>query len=65
MEAPVSILRIILLLFRALFRDRSRLALENLALRQQLAVLHRKAKRPRLRTVDRAFLVSLAQAWDQ
>jgi hypothetical protein len=29
----VSILRVILLLFRALFRDRSRLALENLALR--------------------------------
>src|SRR3989454_10631249 len=60
-EAPVSILRIILLLFRALFRDRSRLALENLALRQQLAILHRKAKRPRLRTVDRAFWVAFAQ----
>jgi len=35
----VSILRIILLLFRALFQNRSRLALENLALRQQLPIL--------------------------
>jgi putative transposase len=61
----VSILRIILLLFRALFRSRSRLALENLALRQQLAVLHRKAKRPRLQTVDRAFWVAFAQTWKE
>jgi len=35
----VSILRIILLLFRVHFRDRSQLAPENLALRQQLAVI--------------------------
>ena len=40
------ILRIILLLVRALFRGRSRLALENLALRQQLAILRHKAPRP-------------------
>jgi len=61
----VSILRIILLLFRALFRDRSRLALENLALRQQLAILRHKAPRPSFRRADRAFWVSLARAWDQ
>jgi len=40
---------------RALFRDRSQLALENLS----------QAKRPRLRTVHRCFWVSLAQVWDQ
>ncbi len=61
----MSILRMILLLFRALFRDRSRLALENLALRQQLALLHRKSPRPRLRRADRAFWLSLARVWDQ
>ena len=62
----MSILRIILLLFRALSRARSQLALENLALRQQLAVLHHKAApRPRLRRADRAFWVSLARFWDQ
>jgi transposase InsO family protein len=61
----VSILRIILQLSRALFRDRSRLALENLALRQQLAILRHKAPRPRLHQADRAFWVSLARVWDQ
>ena len=55
----MSILRIILLLFRVLFGDRSQLALENLALRQQLAILHHKAPRPRLRRADRALWVSL------
>ncbi len=59
------ILRIILLLVRALFRGRSRLALENLALRQQLAILRHKAPRPRLRRADRAFWVILARVWDQ
>src|SRR2546428_4396995 len=61
----MSILRIILLVLRALFRDRSHLALENLALRQQLAILHRKAPRPRLRSADRVFWLSLARVWDQ
>ena len=61
----MSILRVILLLFRALFRDRSRLALENLALRQQLAVLRHQSPRPRLRRADRVFWVNLARVWDQ
>src|SRR5882672_7841280 len=61
----MSILRVILLLFRALFRGRPQLALENLALRQQLAVLHRKSPRLRLRPADRSFWVSLAVVWDQ
>jgi putative transposase len=39
------------------------LALENLALRQQLAVYKRTAPRPRLRTVDRLFWVGLARVW--
>jgi putative transposase len=61
----VSILRIVLLLSRALFRDRSRLALANLALRQQLAILRYKAPRPRLRHAERAFWGTLARVWDQ
>src|SRR6058998_2949008 len=61
----VSILRVILLLFRALFRDRSQLALENLALRQQLTILRHKTPRPRLRRAGRALWVSLARVWDQ
>src|SRR5262249_45707352 len=38
-------------------------ALENLALRQQLAALKRSVKRPRLRTRDRAFWILLANVW--
>ena len=39
------------------------LALENLALRQQLAVYKRTASRPKLRTTDRLFWVGLARVW--
>jgi putative transposase len=39
------------------------LALENLALRQQLAVYKRTAPRPRLRPADRLFWAGLARLW--
>src|SRR5882762_12010606 len=39
------------------------LAIENLALRQQLAVYRRTATRPPLRTTDRLFWVGLARVW--
>ena len=47
----------VLMFLRALMRTRTELAAENLALRQQLAVLHRQSKRPRLRKRDRVFWV--------
>ena len=59
----MSILRVLLILFRTFFRDRSSLALENLALRQQLAILHRTAKRPKLKIADRAIWVTLSTVW--
>src|ERR1017187_6974009 len=40
-----------------LFRTRRSLVLENLALRQQLAVFKRKQPRPRLGVVDKLFWV--------
>jgi hypothetical protein len=40
---------------RAILRTRADLALENLALRQQLAVLRRHSKRPQPGPLDRAF----------
>lgn len=40
---------------RSLMRTHTELAAENLALRQQLAVLHRQSKRPRLKKQDRIF----------
>jgi putative transposase len=38
-------------------------ALENVALRQQLSVLRRTVRRPQLRTSDRLFWVLLTKAW--
>src|SRR5207253_8616375 len=42
---------------------RSDLVLENLALRQQLALLRRRAKRPRFGQLDRLFWMWLSQRW--
>jgi len=39
------------------------LALENLALRQQLAIFKRRRKRPRLNRSDRVFWIVLAKVW--
>src|SRR2546427_10889017 len=39
------------------------LALENLALHQQIAVYKRTVPRPKLRTTDRLFWVALARVW--
>ena len=45
------------------FKTRRSLALENLALRQQLAVLQRSVKRPRLSNLDRGLCVLLRRFW--
>ena len=44
-------------------KTRRELALENLALRQQLAVLYRSVERPRLSDVDRGFWMLLRRIW--
>ena len=54
-------IRILLLFIRGILRDRAELAAENLALRQQLAVLERTAKCPRLRKRDRIFWAMLSR----
>jgi len=54
------------MLFRFLFalsQSRLELAAENLTLRQQLAILQRSARRPRLRQRDRIFWVWLSKLW--
>src|SRR6266542_6980888 len=48
---------------RRTLRPRSALLLENLALRQQLAVYRRRGARPRLRVGDRCFWSLLARMW--
>jgi len=44
-------------------RSRQNLALENLALRQQLTVLQRQKGTVRLKDRDRLFWVALRQVW--
>src|SRR6266446_5642778 len=48
---------------RAALRTHTDLALENLALRQQLALLRHRSKRPRFGRLDRAFWVWLSRRW--
>jgi putative transposase len=52
----------ILTLISVFKRDRN-LALENLALRQQLAVFKRRHPRPKLQPTDRLFWVWLSKVW--
>src|SRR5438445_12888359 len=46
-----------------LLRARRALLLENLALRQQLAVLKRRHSRPRLDLLDKLFWVAIRRFW--
>src|SRR5262245_30773600 len=50
-------------LLPVLFGGHRELALENLALRQQLAVYKRRLPRPRLRRTDRLFWTGLSRIW--
>src|SRR6266404_2398987 len=58
----ISILLHLFRLFPFLCGGHHQLALENLALRQQLAV-YKRMTRPKLRTTDRLFWVGLATVW--
>ncbi len=49
----LQLMQMMFVLVRNLFADRADLAVENLALRQQLAVLKRNRPRPRLDDMDR------------
>jgi hypothetical protein len=49
----------LILLVRILIEDRQQLALENVALRHQLAVLKRSVKRPKIQDSDRMFCATL------
>lgn len=56
-------LKVILGTLRSSVRSRHELALENLALRQQLATLKFHRSRPRLSDSDRLFWVALSRFW--
>jgi putative transposase len=59
----ISLLLHVFRLLPFLVGGHRQLALENLALRQQLAVYKRTALRPRLHRMDRLFWAGLARAW--
>jgi putative transposase len=59
----ITVLLHLLRLFPFLCGGHRQLALENLALRQQLAVYKRTTTRPKLRGADRLFWVWLARVW--
>src|SRR3989454_725360 len=59
----ITLLLHLLRLLRFLLAGHRELALENLALRHQVAVYKRIVTRPRLRRIDRFFWVGLARVW--
>ena len=62
----VLILRLLRLLFVSFvrsFSSRRDLLLENLALRQQLAVLKMRCPQPRFKTPDRIFWIIMSRLW--
>ena len=59
----ITVLLHLLRLLPFLVGGHRQLALENLALRQQLAVYKRTVTRPPLRRTDRLFWVALARVW--
>src|SRR5450432_1009821 len=64
-RAMVTVILSLLGALRSALRTRADLALENLALRQQLANLRRTSSRPRLRNSDRAFWLVLSRFWSR
>ena len=61
--ARMGVLKAFVLFFRAMLVSRTSLAVENLALRQQLAVYKQSVKRPKLRPRDRLFWICLSRLW--
>ena len=59
LNALFLVLRFLILLFSG----HKQVALENVALRHQLAVFTRQRKRPRLRDMDRLFWIALKRIW--
>ena len=59
----LNLLRALVLAAFAFARTRRQLAIQILALRQQLGVLKRSVKRPRLSNVDRGLWVLLSRRW--
>ena len=62
-ERSMGWVQLFFIFLRSLLRCQTELAAENLALRQQLAILKERSKRPKLRPRDRVFWVWLRRIW--
>jgi hypothetical protein len=63
MVAVFAIVKALIGALLAAMKPRACLVAENLALRQQLAIVRRTTPRPRLRPIDRAFWALLSRTW--
>ena len=61
----LRLLRLLFVLFVRSFCSRRDLLLENLALRQQLAILKERRPRPRFSASDRLFWTTLSRLWSK
>jgi hypothetical protein len=59
-----TLIRSVLGIFVSALKGRRALALENLALRQQVALLKRSVRRPRVTRIDRLFWIAFARYVD-
>lgn len=59
----MGVVQLFFVFLRSILRNQAELAAENLALRQQLAILKQKTELPRLRPRDRVFWVWLSKLW--
>src|SRR6266540_4349433 len=62
-ERTMNFAHLLVAALRAACRNRADLVLENMALRQQLVVLLRAGRRPRVSKTDRWFWVVLRRVW--
>ena len=59
------LLKNIFMMIFGFFKNQSALAIENLALRQQLHIYHHSKKRPKIRLCDRLFWVLISRLWSE
>jgi hypothetical protein len=59
-----TLAKLIFEFLRLIFRSKQGIVLENLALRQQLAVQQRSIKRPKIKNTDRIFWIWLSRIWN-
>ena len=56
---------ILIKVIKVIQKSKSELIIENLALRQQLAIYQTKKTKPKLSDFDRTFWIALKQSWNK